>query len=216
MDEARPGGECKGGRVHPRSCRQGQGEALTKRVATELLPNSVSRTANLLISRTVESEALDLRPSRSATPRRCLKLRDIQKRPEGHCRQASSTRSEARNVTPPGSDVSERIQALNRKPELTVKEATELYALAAVLAPGIIRTTEMALPSNTLATYEAIGNREDLSNIIYRISPTDTPFMSSIDREKASGVNHEWQTQALAAASTANAQFEGDDATTKA
>jgi hypothetical protein len=40
--------------------------------------------------------------------------------------------------------------------------------------------------------------------------------MSSIDREKASGVNHEWQTQALAAASTSNAQFEGDDATTKA
>ncbi len=74
----------------------------------------------------------------------------------------------------------------------------------------------MALPSNTLATYEAIGNREDLSNIIYRISPTDTPFMSSIEREKATGVNHEWQTQALAAASTSNAQLEGDDATTKA
>jgi len=74
----------------------------------------------------------------------------------------------------------------------------------------------MALPTNTLATYEAIGNREDLSNIIYRISPTDTPFMSSIDREKATGVNHEWQTQALAAASTGNAQLEGDDATTKA
>jgi hypothetical protein len=74
----------------------------------------------------------------------------------------------------------------------------------------------MALPSNTLASYEAIGNREDLSNIIYRISPTDTPFMSAIEREKATGVNHEWQTQALAAAVTSNAQLEGDDATTKA
>ena len=74
----------------------------------------------------------------------------------------------------------------------------------------------MALPSNTLATYEAIGNREDLSNMIYRISPTDTPFLSALDREKATGTYHEWQTQALAAASTSNAQLEGDDATTKA
>ena len=69
----------------------------------------------------------------------------------------------------------------------------------------------MALPSNTLATYEAIGNREDLSNIIYRISPFDTPFMSSIEREKASAVNHEWQTQALASTNSSNAQLEGDD-----
>ena len=71
----------------------------------------------------------------------------------------------------------------------------------------------MSLPTNTLATYEAIGNREDLSDVIYRIDPTDTPFMSSIEREKATAVNHEWQTQALAAAA-ANAQFEGDDAAT--
>ena len=71
----------------------------------------------------------------------------------------------------------------------------------------------MSLPASTYATYEAIGNREDLSDVIYRIDPTDTPFMSSIEREKASAVNHEWQTQALAAAA-ANAQLEGDDATT--
>lgn len=69
----------------------------------------------------------------------------------------------------------------------------------------------MALPTNALATYESIGNREDLSNYIYRIDPTDTPFISSIEREKAKAVNHEWQTQALAAASASNAQLEGDD-----
>jgi hypothetical protein len=69
----------------------------------------------------------------------------------------------------------------------------------------------MALPANTFATYEAIGNREDLTDIIYRIDPTDTPFMSGIEREKASAVNHEWQTQALAAADNTNAQLEGDD-----
>jgi hypothetical protein len=71
----------------------------------------------------------------------------------------------------------------------------------------------MALPTNTFTTYSAIGNREDLSDMIYRIDPTDTPFMSGIDKAKASAVNHEWQTQALAAANGANAQLEGDDAT---
>ncbi|SCB51672.1 hypothetical protein GA0061099_10218 [Bradyrhizobium yuanmingense] len=74
----------------------------------------------------------------------------------------------------------------------------------------------MSLPTNTFATYEAIGNREDLSDMIYRIDPTDTPFMTGIEREKASAVNHEWQTQALAAASSDNAVLEGDDAVTDA
>jgi hypothetical protein len=74
----------------------------------------------------------------------------------------------------------------------------------------------MALPTNTFATYEAIGNREDLSDVIYRIDPTDTPAMSGFEREKATAVNHEWQTQALAAVDTANAVLEGDDATTDA
>ena len=74
----------------------------------------------------------------------------------------------------------------------------------------------MALPTNTFATYEAIGNREDLSDEIYRIDPTDTPFVSAIDKTKATAVNHEWQTQALASVDTANAVLEGDDATTDA
>jgi hypothetical protein len=74
----------------------------------------------------------------------------------------------------------------------------------------------MALPTNTFATYEAVGNREDLSDMIYRIDPTDCPFMSGIEREKATAVNHEWQTQALAPADNTNAQLEGDDATTNA
>jgi hypothetical protein len=69
----------------------------------------------------------------------------------------------------------------------------------------------MAMPTNTFATYEAIGNREDLSDMIYRISPTDTPFLSGAETEKATAVNHEWQTQALAAASGSNAQLEGND-----
>ncbi len=71
----------------------------------------------------------------------------------------------------------------------------------------------MTLPTNTITTYQSIGNREDLSDMIYRIDPTDTPFMSGVDKEKATAVNHEWQTQALAPASSANAQLEGDDPT---
>jgi hypothetical protein len=74
----------------------------------------------------------------------------------------------------------------------------------------------MALPTNAFATYEAIGNREDLADVIYRIDPTDTPFMTGVEKEKSAAVNHEWQTQALAAASGSNAQLEGDDPTTTA
>jgi len=73
----------------------------------------------------------------------------------------------------------------------------------------------MALPASTLATYQGIGNREDLTDMIYRIAPTATPFISGIEREKAAATKHEWQTQDLATAAT-NAQLEGDDPTTNA
>ena len=43
----------------------------------------------------------------------------------------------------------------------------------------------MAIVTNTFQTYQAIGDREDLTDIIYNISPTDTPMMSSIGKEKA-------------------------------
>ena len=61
--------------------------------------------------------------------------------------------------------------------------------------------------------YDAVGAREDLSDVIYNISPTDTPLMSSIGKTKATGVFHEWQTDSLAASTTANALVEGADAT---
>src|SRR5579872_930540 len=68
----------------------------------------------------------------------------------------------------------------------------------------------MTIQTNAYASYGAIGNREDLTNVIYNISPTETPFMSAIGKSKAKAVKHEWQTDALAAASTSNAQLEGD------
>lgn len=70
----------------------------------------------------------------------------------------------------------------------------------------------MALPSNTHTTYANVGIREDLSDQIYRIAPEETPFTNNIGRGKATATYHEWQTQALAAATDTNANLEGDDA----
>ena len=69
----------------------------------------------------------------------------------------------------------------------------------------------MAQVSGTYSTYDAVGEREDLSKLIYNISPTDTPFKSAIAKAKASFTNHEWQTDALAAASGTNAAIEGNE-----
>ena len=70
----------------------------------------------------------------------------------------------------------------------------------------------MSVPSNTYLRYTSIGVREDLADVIYDISPTDTPIMSSIGKTRATQTNHEWMTDSLAAATTANALIEGDDA----
>ena len=68
----------------------------------------------------------------------------------------------------------------------------------------------MTVSTNAFGTYAAIGNREDLTDVIAMISPTRTPFMMLAGTTKASGKTHEWQTDALAAAVTTNAQIEGD------
>jgi hypothetical protein len=71
----------------------------------------------------------------------------------------------------------------------------------------------MGQPSNTFSTYDSVGNREDLSDIIYDVTPTETPVLSKIPKGKSTSTKHEWQTRALAAASGSNAVIEGDDAT---
>lgn len=68
----------------------------------------------------------------------------------------------------------------------------------------------MTAPAGTFQTYQAIGNREDLVDMIYNIAPTETPFQSGMKRVKATAVKHEWQTDTLANAAN-NAQIEGDD-----
>ena len=68
----------------------------------------------------------------------------------------------------------------------------------------------MAVPSNTRETYGAVGIREDLSNIIYNISPMDTPFLNGCGRGSADNTTFEWQTDTLKTAA-ANTQIEGND-----
>lgn len=71
----------------------------------------------------------------------------------------------------------------------------------------------MASPNSgqTFQTYQAIGNREDLEDVIYQISPVETPFMTMAARKTATATYHEWQTDALGAAAT-NQMIEGADA----
>ncbi len=70
----------------------------------------------------------------------------------------------------------------------------------------------MTVPAGTFQTYQAKGIREDLSDLIFNISPTERPFTSAIRKTKATQSRHEWQTDTLATASASNALVEGDDA----
>lgn len=73
----------------------------------------------------------------------------------------------------------------------------------------------MSFPAGQYATYKAAGNREDLTDLITNISPTETPFLSMSDRgPRAAAVLHEWQTDALKSAERV-AREEGDDANFK-
>lgn len=62
-------------------------------------------------------------------------------------------------------------------------------------------------------TVEAVGEREELSNIITRIDPADTPVYSNAKKGTASSIHPEWQVQELASASTSNYQVQGFDPT---
>ena len=68
----------------------------------------------------------------------------------------------------------------------------------------------MAAPLNTVLSTVSVGNREQLSNIVSRITPEDTPIYSLAGSEQTKGVHPEWETDVLRAPK-ANAQTEGDD-----
>ena len=74
----------------------------------------------------------------------------------------------------------------------------------------------MSVPSGTGQTYSYTTIREDLDDVVYKISPTETPVMSAIGRDTADNTYFEWSVVELAAASGANKVVEGDDIATVA
>lgn len=71
----------------------------------------------------------------------------------------------------------------------------------------------MTQPTETFDSYDAKGNREDLQDKIYMVSPEATPVLSAIRRFKATQRIHEWQRDSLATPDKDNAVVEGDDRT---
>lgn len=63
----------------------------------------------------------------------------------------------------------------------------------------------------TYTTSSAVGEREDLSNVISRIDPDETPIFSNAKVETTKGIFTEWQVQELTAASDTNHVNEGSD-----
>ena len=69
---------------------------------------------------------------------------------------------------------------------------------------------------STFTTSTAIGEREQLADVIYRIDPDETPIFSALKKETSNGIFTEWQVQELAAASATNYVNEGADASVAA
>ena len=64
----------------------------------------------------------------------------------------------------------------------------------------------------TFTTSNAVGEREQLADIIYRLDTSETPIFSAVEKITTNGVFYEWQVQELAAAATDNHVNEGADA----
>jgi hypothetical protein len=74
----------------------------------------------------------------------------------------------------------------------------------------------MAVPSNTLQSVSVVGNREDLSNMIFNVDPDVTVLQTALKKGKATNTYHEWLTDSFAAPNATNAHIQGDDATADA
>lgn len=71
----------------------------------------------------------------------------------------------------------------------------------------------MGLPSQTTQTFQMVGIREQLSDVIINIAPMDTPFFSGVKKGSAKTRTPEWQRDTLAIPSPTNKVVEGFDAT---
>lgn len=69
----------------------------------------------------------------------------------------------------------------------------------------------MAQVASTFETYDAVGNREELADRIWSITPEETPFLSLIGRKTVESIHPEWQTDALATPDLTNNRPEGND-----
>jgi len=66
----------------------------------------------------------------------------------------------------------------------------------------------MAKVTNAFQTYDATSDREELSNTIFNIDPSSTPFMSALGTKNVSNVVFDWQTENLPSVS-ATGEIEG-------
>ena len=72
----------------------------------------------------------------------------------------------------------------------------------------------MAVNAGTLLRASVVGEREDLEDTIYRVSPEETTFTSNIGKQKVKNILHEWQIESLANPDATNQQLEGDEIAT--
>lgn len=70
----------------------------------------------------------------------------------------------------------------------------------------------MAQATGTTDTFDLVGLAEDVEDVIFNISPEETPVLTMAKKKKATAVNHQWQTDSLANVA-ANRAIEGDDST---
>jgi hypothetical protein len=74
----------------------------------------------------------------------------------------------------------------------------------------------MAVPTNSLQTYQSTNNAENVTNIVMNISPIDTPLLTLAKKTSAEATYTQWPIESLSAVDSANANVEGDDATVDA
>lgn len=74
----------------------------------------------------------------------------------------------------------------------------------------------MAVPTNSLQTYQSTNNAENVTDIVMNVSPIDTPGLTLAKKTTAEATYTQWPIESLSAVDSANANIEGDDATVDA
>lgn len=74
----------------------------------------------------------------------------------------------------------------------------------------------MAVPTNSLQTYQSTNNAENVTEIVMNIDPVETPLLTLAKKTTAEATYTQWPIESLTAVDTNNANIEGDDATVDA